>query len=410
MKKLLASIDSFISRIRQPQWFAIISLLFILPFAVVMYYQIAMLNSHIAFTRKEKMGIECIQSVIKFLKDVQQDRGMSTAFLSGDLSFRKKLEKKQAELKEDIWIIDSIDEKYGGILKTTDKWNNLKGKCQKLEAMEWGMTSEESFDAHSEPASDILSFIFHIRSASNLIIDSYFDSHYLIGITTIRIPPITENIGKIRAFGITVIVKGGVTEDEKIKLMLMRESIKPTIDVMENYMRSAFQENPDIEPLLKTYFHDAVFTTNVFMDMLNSKIINSKTIDIQTEEYFNAATIAIDANFMLYDAVSLTLDGLLQGRIERHLREKYYIIVSSAIIAAVFFYIFARFKASLTEQIRVEERLKTTVKEKEMLLKELHHRVKNNLQIISSLSSLQSEYIQFIQGNIFQYKAEYKYR
>ncbi|MEW5725637.1 MAG: histidine kinase dimerization/phosphoacceptor domain -containing protein, partial [Thermodesulfobacteriota bacterium] len=99
------------------------------------------------------------------------------------------------------------------------------------------------------------------------------------------------------------------------------------------------------------------------------------------------------------------VEDMLSGRLDSYQRDKRYIRKDGEVVWARLSerlvrdaqgrpQYFLPMMEDITEKKRAEDRIKAALQEKEVLLREIHHRVKNNMQVVSSLLNLQAHKIE----------------
>ena len=332
-------------------------LIFILPFAVVVYQLISEINVKIEFAQKEKLGLQYNHPLRKLIEDVQQHRGMLNAYLKGDTSFKEKIILKESQIEDDIRAIDAVDQRLGVTLKTTERWSALKENWQAIEGKALSLRPQESFESHTALIAEILSLIAHVGDTSNLILDPVLDSYYLMHTVVINLPSLIENTGKVRGLGTGVAAQQRMTVSEQAQLTLLSGLIKSANDSLRRGLQIAFDKNPSLKSKLEIYVQESFKATNLYLELVDQKIINSPTLGINPADYFAEATKTLDAQFRLYDVVSPGLDGLLQERIDRVSRKKYLVVAFSLLVLAMVLSVLVALAGSLSKRKQSEQAL-----------------------------------------------------
>jgi PAS domain S-box-containing protein len=136
-----------------------------------------------------------------------------------------------------------------------------------------------------------------------------------------------------------------------------------------------------------------IMTSNEWTNLSGYSFNDTPTLSIWTEKAFGTGSYEDHGKFYsLFSSGKPSVAGELEIRC-RSGRKRIWDFRSAPIGSLPDSrQLFITMAVDITERNMTEEKLKESLAEKEVLLKEIHHRVKNNMQVISSLMNLQAQY------------------
>jgi PAS domain S-box-containing protein len=345
MKMLFNPAISLMNRLKYPQKFILISLLFALPLALVMTLLIREINTRIEFAQKEIYGNVYLRPLRGLLEHTLENKMLADTYLHGDASLKAQLLSNQAKIDQDFAALAAAQQELGPTLQTAEQFNKLQASWQNLKADLLSRNAVESEELHNEFIGEIRALFSRVGDTSNLILDPYLETHYLMDAVLLKLPEGQDLLAQTRFLGERAVLEKQLSLEEKVRIIVLGGLVRSNSRATQNGLNVAFENNAaeNLTPVLQKPLQSSVSATEMFLQTLDQEIIHAETITVAPVTYRTSAASALRAGFRLWDQTIVELDGLLQSRIDSFVRQKNLVIVVTLLVLLAVAYLWGGF-------------------------------------------------------------------
>src|SRR5215212_8136908 len=353
MSQFLRPAIALMNRLRYAQKFLLISLLFIVPLALVMALLIAEVNTKADFAQKEQAGTEYLRGMRRVLDDALHEQSMAHVYINGDLGRAAEFQRAQTQLDDDLAALGVLDSRLGASLKSSELFSALSADWRELKSKLPHINTRTSDDLHAALIADIRGLIGQVGNTSNLILDPDLDSYYAMDAVLLKLPENQDLLAKTRMLGERIISQQRFASDDKAQLTILSGLLRSNISAIAQGMDVAFANNPagNMQPALSAALQDIITTNQTLLEQINREMIYAPTIATQLEAYRASSDAALQRSFTFWDRAVSTLDELLQTRINDANQKKNLVLIVTTLVLALVLYLWVAFYVAVRRTV-----------------------------------------------------------
>jgi PAS domain S-box-containing protein len=320
---LLAPAVAVMNRLTYPWKFALVSVLFVLPLALVLSLLLPGVRHEVRFTQHELQGTAYLAPLYRLRQHLGQACVLARAAARQNAA-RAELDRKHAEIDADLQALADADHDLGPSLGTTDRFATLAADWKAQRAGE-AARGPAQYEKLNREARDLAS---HVGDRSNLILDPKLATYYRMAAIVLDLPAALDLLAEARL--VVAGLKPGqpMTAEERAHALalaaLLEANQVSTLKSLEVVLPPGPAPGPS--QALERPARDYQYLLAAVPPALERNPIDPAACDA-------ALTQALASNAALWNDVRADLDRLLEARLRRdRFKERGVVAIASVLL------------------------------------------------------------------------------
>lgn len=308
-----------LNRLKYPQKFMLISLLFILPlfaFYPVFAQQITRARQYGTY---ELYGTYYLQALQDLLEDVQEHKNLSID-VSLNIAANESLINIRNEIQEDFENLQEYNAQYSNELQLTSELTDLEQQWSEIEINQQ-QTEAQISEGHLQVETAIQKLIRYVGDTSFLILDPELDTYYLMDVVLLQLPNSQALLSQIRGFSAESVSDSSLLQSDTSFYLILVKELEEALSAVETSIDVSIQNNANgqVTSLVSVPLQEYQTAIHELLNYVEETNLSSQTTSADFFRLHELTDMALFTHASFYDAVSNALILGIENRITRYL-------------------------------------------------------------------------------------------